>query len=118
MSRFHPKLQPGKIYHLYNEAIGGGTLFRSHQDYQSFLRKSRKHLSPVAEIYGWVLLPGRFDIIISVKSEDIIKDHFKKMKKAEPPSLAKLCDFVMERVSNWLNSYAKRFNNKYLRKGG
>jgi putative transposase len=55
--------------------------------------------------------------MIRIKSLEVIEKHFKEKKNADLPGSDKIPDFLMERFSNWLNSYTKSFNKVYNRKG-
>jgi hypothetical protein len=55
-------------------------------------------------------------LILQVKSTELLSASY-SAKHNTSGSLSKLPEFVTERISNWLNSYAKSFNNKYRRSG-
>ena len=53
----HPKLIPGRLYHIYNRGINSCAIFREEDNYRHFLWLYGKHVAPVVETYAWVLLP-------------------------------------------------------------
>lgn len=117
MNDYHIPLLPDTSYHVLSRAVGDEKLFRQTNDYPLFLSRYQKHISPVANTYGYCLLPNHFHFLIHTKDEQSIQREFEKIKNNTEyyPSLAS--DFIMERFSNFLNSYAKTFNNTYSRKG-
>jgi len=117
MANYHIPLLPGKIYHVFSRAVGSEQLFRELANYQFFLSRFQKHLSSVAHTLAYSLLPNHFHCMLRIKDEPSIKDHFLKVKtkKTFVPELA--AEFVMERISNLLNSYTKAYNKMYNRKG-
>lgn len=117
MPDYHIPLIPGKTYHLLSRAVGNEQLFREATNYQFFISRFQKHLSPVAHTLAWCLLPNHFHYMIRIKEQAFIKDHFNIIKRNAlfTPELAP--GFIMERVSNLLNSYTKAYNKMYNRKG-
>ncbi len=115
----HLPLIPGKIYHLFNRAVGNEKLFNSKENYLYFLRKYGEHSKAVCDTYCYCLLPNHFHLLVKIKDDKNITDHFQRIKGKEPDVYdnIKLSDFIMERVGNWLNSYTKAFNKMYNRKG-
>ena len=117
MSHYHIPLIPGKTYHVLSHAIGNEQLFRQVTNYQFFLSRFQKYLSPVAHTLSYCLLPNHFHCMLRIKDESVIKEHFYQVKKKKTfmPELAP--EFIMERISNLLNSYTKAYNKMYNRKG-
>ncbi|MNK30597.1 hypothetical protein D3C87_490170 [compost metagenome] len=104
--------QPEKFYHIYNHAVGSDNLFKSHENYLFFLNRYDKYLSPVFKTYAYCLMPNHFHMLIQVRNEETIN--------ALTTTTTDETDFhqlVMQRLSNFLNSYAKAFNKQHDRKG-
>jgi putative transposase len=115
---YHQPLLAEKSYHIFSRAIGNEKLFISHDNYIYFLQKMKTHLSEVADIYCYSLLPNHFHLLVRIKSEsELINSFEKNKKKTYEKFVHSLSDFVMERFSNLLNSYTKSFNNRFNRKG-
>jgi putative transposase len=111
-------LYPDNFYHVFSRAIGNEKLFLSHENYHFFLRKLQLHTALVCSVYCYALLPNHFHLLIHIKPESSIIAAFELVKKKTfSHSVHNLSDFVMERFSNFLNSYAKAFNKAYRRKG-
>lgn len=82
------------------------------------MERYRLHTGPVVDTYAYSLLPNHFHLQVKVKDEHQLEAHFRLVKKKKEYSPLLLPEFVMERFSNWLNSYTKSFNRVYSRKGG
>ena len=118
MTDYHQALLPDKIYHLYSRAVGDEKLFLNEGNYQFFLQNLKKHTDSVCQIYCYSLLPNHFHFLVRIRDESNLIQHFDFVKKKTYSSLDDdLADFVMERFSNFLNSYTKSFNKVNDRKG-
>ena len=118
MPSYHIPLIPGMKYHVFSRAVGSEKIFREEKNYYFFLQKYKHHISPIADTYAFCLLPNHFDFFIKIKSLDAIRSWFTKLKKKKKFEAAHAPDFIMERFSNFLNSYSKAYNKVYDRKGG
>jgi len=118
MPDYHIALEADQYYHIYNRAVGKEKLFIEEENYSFFLRGFIKYLSPIIETYSWCLLPNHFHFVTRVKSTSVIREYFKIMKPAKQHAFYDEGDFIMERFSNFFNSYVKSLNKKYNRKGG
>lgn len=119
MSNYHQPLLSDKIYHLFSRAIGAEKLFLNAENYHFFLKKLKQHTSSVCQFYCYALLPNHFHLLAQIATEELIIQHFKEIKKKNfDPQTNNLSDFIMERFSNFLNSYTKSFNKVNKRKGG
>jgi putative transposase len=105
------------IYQLMSRANGNEKLFRQEENYRFFLEKTRKYIYPVAELLSYCLIPNQFQFVVQIKSEDKIEEYFSLMKPEKTFNPDQHPDFVMERFSNLLNSYAKSYNKVYDRVG-
>lgn len=118
MTTYHQPLLPGGIYHLFSRAVGSEKLFRSEENYLFFLRKLKYHTSGVCRFYCYALLPNHFHLLAKINDKETILNHFREIKKVSfNQEKHNLSDFIMERFSNFLNSYTKAFNKMYKRKG-
>jgi REP element-mobilizing transposase RayT len=105
------KFLPEKFYHIYNHAVGSDDLFKSHENYLFFLNKYDKYLFPIFKTYAYCLMPNHFHLLIQVRSEQTIAE---LLTREDDADLHKL---IMQRFSNFLNSYAKAFNKQQSRRG-
>ena len=118
MTHYHQPLLPGNIYHLFSRAVGNEKLFISKDNYLFFLQKLKQHTAGVCQLYCYVLLPNHFHLVARINEEERIIEYFKVIKKVTfDPIKYDIADFIMERFSNFLNSYTKAFNKIYQRKG-
>ena len=118
MNQYHQPLLPEQIYHLFSRAVGNEKLFLSHENYLYFLQKLKQHTSDVCNLYAYSLLPNHFHLVAKMKEEDEVRKQFEIVKKIKfNPLQHDVSDFIMERFSNFLNSYSKAFNKVYKRKG-
>jgi len=94
----------GYIYHIYSHANGKDLLFVEDSNYQNFLDRLSKYISPVAEIYAYCLMPNHFHLLV-------------RFKDLENNKVANEHQYLMKPFSNFLNSYAKAYNKRYNRRG-
>jgi REP element-mobilizing transposase RayT len=117
MSKYHQALIPSEIYHLFSRAVGAEKLFLNEGNYFYFLKKLKQHINPVAQLYAYTLLPNHFHLVARIRDQEFIIEHFEAVKKTKYTIDHNLSDFIMERFSNFLNSYTKAFNKMHNRKG-
>jgi REP element-mobilizing transposase RayT len=118
MPNYHEPLIPGETYHIFSRAVGFEKLFLSDENYRYFLEKFDYHVSPVADLFTYSLLPNHFHLLPRIKSVETIAKFYEEIKqKPYLPLETDLSDFIMERFSNWLNGYTKAFNKMHQRKG-
>ena len=117
MPDYHLPLLPGRSYHLFSRANGNEKLFIEADNYNFFLQRLQKYILPIAEINSYCLIPNHFHLLATMRETGVLEEQFRLMKKNQVCMKEFLSNFIMERFSNMLNSYAKAFNNKYSRKG-
>ena len=106
-------LQYEQFYHIYNRGINGCTLFRETTNYEHFLGLYDKHISPVADTYGWVLMGNHFHVLVRIKAEREILDlqGFKNLEDLKGRNR------VNQQFANLFNAYTKAYNKRYHRTG-
>lgn len=118
MPNYHIPLQPDNTYHLFSRAVGSEKLFLNEENYNFFLSKLKKHILPVCEIFTYSLLPNHFHLLVRILPFEPLVEEFEKVKsKIFDEKQHSISNFVMERFSNFLNSYTKAFNKLNHRKG-
>jgi REP element-mobilizing transposase RayT len=115
--QYHQPILPGETYHLFSRAIGFEKLFVTEDNYRFFLEKFFHHVSPVADLYTYTMLPNHFHLLARIKPAEEFADYFQYFKQKPIDHATDLPDFITERFSNWLNSYTKSFNKVYKRRG-
>lgn len=111
--KHYEKFTPGSFYHIFNHAVGNDNLFRSHENYLFFLNRYNHHLFPVFKTFAYCLMPNHFHMLIQIRDEHEIEELIPKQEENFD-----FHKFIMQRLSNFLNSYAKAFNKQQSRKGG
>jgi REP element-mobilizing transposase RayT len=115
--QYHQPILPGETYYLFSRAIGFEKLFVTEDNYRFFLEKFFHHVSPVADLYTYTMLPNHFHLLARIKPAEEFADYFQYFKQKPIDHATDLPDFIAERFSNWLNSYTKSFNKVYKRRG-
>ena len=108
-------LLPGRVYHLFNHAVGEELLFRENTNYVYFLNRMKKYFPPVVKIYAYTLMPNHFHFVVKIQERPVLLQCYNKEK--EKPSDEELAAFVMQQFSNMFNGYAKAYNKRYERRG-
>ncbi|MGV3509050.1 MAG: transposase [Sphingobacteriaceae bacterium] len=109
---YHTPLQINTFYHIFSRAIGEEKLFRNEENYRYFLNQFKKYINPVADTYGYCLLPNHFHFLVKIKDDqDIITNLLNTTKQKLTP------ECTMQSFSNFLNSYTKSINKAFDRKG-
>jgi putative transposase len=122
-------LIPGETYHIFNYAVGRDLFFICEDNYWFFLRKIKKWLLPVADIYAYSLILNHFHLVLKIKSRNelagVLYTQLKKkycvsrylhIEDGEKQQLI-IRDLIVEQFSHCFNSYAQAYNKVYKRKG-
>ena len=117
MGDYHIPLVPDHTYHVSNRTVGSEKMIDEERNYIFFLGKCNTHICPIAEIFSYSIVPNHFHFLLEIQSLDVVEEYYAKMKKGKVLQADLICDFIMERFSNLLNSYTKAFNKTYMRKG-
>ena len=107
--KYFDKFEEDTFFHVFNHAVGNENLFRNDDNYTYFLRKYAEYTQPIWETYAYCLMPNHFHFLVKVKS-------LIELEKL-PNFSGNTHSFVMQKLSNLLNGYAKAYNVKYERKG-
>ena len=120
-------LQFDTYYHIYNHANGDDNLFREQKNYPFFLAKYHQHIDPIAETIAWCLMPNHFHLLVKIRSEKEIVDHFSSSRTStflKFKTLEKFATdeeekrkFLSKQFSNFFSSYSQAFNKVYHRRG-
>ena len=106
------KLEPNRYYHIYNRGNNREKLFYQDRNYEYFINKYLKHCYHVLETYAYCLMSNHFHLLVSVRSEKLQQELFKKadLKSRKPGSPSR-------HLSNFFNGYALSINNQEKRIG-
>jgi len=61
--------EPGKCYHVFNQAKNGDPLFDSEEAFRFFLKLYQAHIVPIAETYAYCLLGDHLHFLIRIRDE-------------------------------------------------
>jgi putative transposase len=99
-------LKSGCYFHIYNRGNNKELVFFNDENYFYFLRLFKKHVSEIAEVYSYCLLPNHFHFLIKIKDEHKLPNKYvEDENKLHQP------------FSNLFNAYTKAINNSQQRTG-
>lgn len=101
-------LDYGETYHVYNKAVGDVLLFKSANDYLYFLKKLKRFILPVADVYAYCLIPNHFHLLLKIKE-------FEDMSNSKKTELD--TKWITQIFGNFFISYSRSYNNTYNRQG-
>ena len=122
-------LEPDRTYHVFNHAVGHENFFQNDDNYIFFLKKIKKWVLPVADIFAYCLMPNHFHIVVRIKNLELLNELWiEKLRKrnrvnkfgeadSSKMQLLILNDLITEQFSHCFNSYAQSYNKMYDRKG-
>ncbi|PPK87937.1 putative transposase [Neolewinella xylanilytica] len=100
---------PNVIYHVYNQSINSEVVYRQEEFYHLFLRKLRKQILPVADIFCYCLMPTHFHLQLIPKQAGI-----EIQMAGLKPSKQQVIHATFRSL---LSSYTRRVNPQYERRG-
>ena len=100
-------LEPDTFYHIFNRGNNKELIFFNDENYNYFLRLVKKHISEIAEIYSYCLLPNHFHFLIKTKEINNISEKYKKDNIV----------LLHQPFSNLFNAYTKAINKQENRTG-
>lgn len=120
-------MQPGNFYHVYNHANGREDIFIEERNYFFFLQLITKHVTPIAKLFAYSLMPNHFHLLVQLRTEEALALQFEQQLKIKQalsqqsvPAIQQY-EFLTKKAnkafSNLLNSYTQSFNKVYNRKG-
>jgi len=93
-------LIPGMYYHVYNRGINRERIFFEERNYSYFLALFARHVTSIADLFAYCLLPNHFHFLLQIKTGDHLNS-----------SLA------AKAFNKLFSSYAKAINKAYARTG-
>ncbi len=55
---------PDQFYHIYNQGNNQQLVFSDHEDCMNFLKRVKRHISPVCDILAYCLMPNHFHFLV------------------------------------------------------
>ncbi len=117
MKNYIPQLECDKYYHIYNHAVGSDNLFKIEANYNFFLKKYAKYISPIVDTFAYCLMPNHFHFAVRVKEEKELIKYFSEIKGKDLTGLQNLSGLLSQQFSNLFNSYTKSLNKQQKRQG-
>jgi putative transposase len=68
LSHYFTQFEEEGVYHVYNRVVDRKPLFTKKRNYDYFLSKLKRYVSPYANIYAFCLLHNHFHILLRVKA--------------------------------------------------
>ncbi|QBO58657.1 transposase [Chryseobacterium salivictor] len=112
---FYENFKFGQIYHLFTRVNGNELIFRKEDNYVYFLKQISKYLLPYLEIYAYCLVSQRLSLLVRFRPQNEIFNNLDLPEREL--SAEEEHKFLMQPVSNLLNSYSKAYNKMFQRKG-
>jgi hydroxymethylpyrimidine/phosphomethylpyrimidine kinase len=72
-----PSLQPNAYFHIYNSGEKNQVVFTDEAQYTYFISLMQYHLSPMADILAYCLLPNHVHLVLQMKSENALPAQWK-----------------------------------------
>ena len=119
---YYTVFEEGCFYHIYNRTVDKQPMFRNESNYEYFLKRCNKYLSPVTKTYAYCLLGNHFHILLRVKEHSsIIEDlttfqTFSNLPKANIIDKS-THDLVSHQFRKFFQFFAMAFNKEQNRIG-
>lgn len=101
------KIQPEKLYHVYNQGNNKELIFGDRADYLLFLEKIKLFIAPESTILAYCLMPNHFHFLLEATKRSCEE--------------IKVGSLFLTRLTNALrlvqSNYAQVYNKKYARTG-
>ena len=104
-----PPLTHGNFYHIYNRGNNSENIFIQERNYAYFMELWWKHISPIAETWGYCLLRNHFHAAVYIKNKTDLTgfQNLSGLKLKEPSQY----------FSNFFNAYSRGVNIATQRTG-
>ncbi len=111
------QFEKGYIYHIYNQGNNRQKVFFNRENYLYFLHKTKKHITPYADILAWCLMPNHFHLMVLVNEVDLpVISLGVSLRHAETIHSNKTQTFNHS-IGIMLMSYTKAINKRQKRSG-
>jgi REP element-mobilizing transposase RayT len=112
---YYPKLQPGKIYHLFNQGNNRTKIFFKPENFEYFLRKYDFYLRDYLNTFCFCLMSNHFHFLIQVKPVHLLPKIIAENKESNDEN--KLPEIITEQFRRLFMSYSKAINKQEGRSG-
>lgn len=107
---YFTKFETGRFYHIYNRGVDRKPIFKRKENYEFFLIRIEKYLSPVLEVYSYSLLKNHFHLMVRIKDLPC----FIELSKLSVPDISNIVSHSFQKM---FQSYAMAFNKRENRIG-
>lgn len=107
---YFTKFETGRFYHVYNRGIDRKPIFKGKENYEFFLSRIEKYLTPVLEVYSYSLMQNHFHLMVRVND----LNRFTELSDNSEPDITKIVSHSFQKM---FQSYAIAFNKKHERVG-
>ena len=112
------KLHPHQVYHIYNRGNNRKRLFYTQDNYQFFLAKIRKYISPHCDFLAYCLMPNHFHFLIHANERTILPYNYVEVdSKVRQNNTSIQMSRFSHGIQMLLSSYAKAINKRNKRTG-
>ena len=108
---YYTKFEEDKFYHIYNRTVDRKPMFRNEGNFEFFLKRFDKYLSPVIDTYAYCLLGNHFHLLVRIQNLTA----YKNLSNLNPDTTAH--DIVFKNFRKFFQSYAMAFNKHHDRIG-
>ena len=92
----------GSFYHIYNRGNDKQTIFFQERNYDFFLQKVDKYITPNADLTAWCLMPNHFHFLIQASEAST------KIVKEKPIQINALTEGIRLLLSSYTNAIQKQ----------
>jgi|ERR1035437_3310210 REP element-mobilizing transposase RayT len=123
---YFTQFEPERYYHVYNRSVDLKPMFTQPRNYEFFLERLNKYLTPVLDVYSYCLMNNHFHLLVKIKDWDVFEEmnntksdltNLDKLSNPKPKILPDVHQIVSHRFRKMFQSYAMAFNKQENRIG-
>ena len=107
---YFTKFEADRFYHVYNRGIDRKPIFKLQDNYEFFLTRIEKYLTPVLDVYSYSLLKEHFHLMIRIHDFPFYSD----LTENSEPDIHLIVSSAFRKM---FQSYAMAFNKQEKRVG-
>lgn len=120
---YYAKLLPNQCYHIYNHAVGTENLFKTTRNFDYFLEKWHKYISPYFANYAYCLMGNHFHFLSKTRpiNDEILQKITKENTKKAQAFLAgdiPIRTFYESQFQRLFSTYSKAINKQEKNRHG
>src|ERR1035437_7649901 len=71
---YFTQFEPERYYHVYNRSVDLKPMFTQPRNYEFFLERLNKYLTPVLDVYSYCLMNNHFHLLVKIKDWDVFEE--------------------------------------------